>query len=371
MIWPFGDGPIGAWLERRRAFKDLDRVLSFESETLSLRDDNPLHRAKVSLQADDPQTARHFLNLARERIPDYVLTSPDTVEILLGLRDFVEADALTLKGAKRFPREPRYLEGYALSAETRRDFAEAVVRWAAVRKKFPYRKPGYISASYCLRNLGRIDEAERLVGRVMRLAPGDMGALLEWGRVAEARGDWEEAHRRWDSLRDKHPQGYVGASEALHKLGRVAEAEALLTEARLHFPIYEAIPLMYARIATESGDPAEALKRWAFVRQRFPFQRSGYSSAIQILREQQQWAEADAIAQEAIERFPAHPWPLEEYATLAQFRRDWAEAAKRWAALLAAFPDHAYARERQAQALAASGVHAAATAVTSPPAGSG
>ena len=371
MIWPFGDGPVGAWLERRRVLRDLKRAVAEEAGMLSLRDDNPLHRAKVSIGADDPQRAREFLEQARQRIPEYVITCPDTVGILLDLGDFAEAEAFTLAGAKRFPKQPHYLEGYAMTAERKHDYAEAVRRWAVVRKKFPHRKFGYVSASGSLRKIGRVDEAERVIGQMMRMLPNDMFVLLEWAQIPEAREDWEEAFRRWDSLRNKHPTGFVGASRALQKLGRIADAEAMLAEGRFRFPTEATLAVMQARIAEESGDTVEALKRWAVVRQRFPFDKAGYDSPIRLLRQQQDWAEADAIAQAAVERFPAHSWPLEEYATLAQLRKDWAEAAKRWAALLKAFPGHAYAREREAQALAASGVHATAEAVTSPPASSG
>jgi len=363
MIWPFGEGPVGAWLERRRAFRDLKRVVALEDATVSLRDDNPLHRAKVSLEVNDLKGAREFLDLARMRIPNYVLTCPDTVDILLGLGDFAEADAFTLSGAKRFPKQPHYLEGYALSAECRRDFAEAVQRWAVVRKKFPYRKFGYINAVGCLRQLGRLDDAEPLLAQAMRLMPDDMTILLEWGRVAEARGDWKEAYRRWDSLRNRHPAGYHGAALALHKLGRTAEAEALLAEGRFCHPIYAGLAIMQAQIAEETGDKAEALKRWATVRQRFPLDRAGYVDGLRVLREQQEWAEAEAVARAAIDRFATEAWPLVEYAELAHARRDWPEAASRWAAVRMAFPDRKDAYQREAEALAAAGQPAAAAEV--------
>lgn len=356
MIWPFGNGPLGDWLERRRAFRDLKRVTAVENAAMPLRDDNPLHRAKVLVEIDDLKRAREFLEIARARIPDYVLTSPDTVDILLGLGDFDGLEAFTLDGAKRFPKQPHYQEGYALGAERRRDFAEAARRWAVVRKKFPHRKFGYVNAVGCLRELGRLDEAEAVLAQALRLMPEDMVVLLEWGRVAEARGDWEEAHRRWDSLRNRHSAGYVGAGQALHKLGRTEEADALLVEGRSRYPTDPGIAIMQAHLAQEFGNVAEALKRWAVVRQRFPLNMWGYNGAIYLLREQQEWAEADAIAQAAIERFPSQSWPMGDYANLAHARRDWPEAARRWAALRVAFPDRKDAPEREAEARAASGL---------------
>jgi tetratricopeptide (TPR) repeat protein len=373
MIWPFGEGPIGTWLERRRALRDLQRVIALEDSIISLRDDNPLHRAKVLVEVDDHKRAREFLELARVQIPNYVLTSPDTIEILLQLGDFDEAEAFALKGAKRFPKKPHYLEGYALAADRQRNFDEAVRRWAVVRKKFPNQRLGYVCAVGCLRQLGRLDEAEDLVRSAMKQVPGDIPLRLEYGRVAEARGDWEEAYRRWDSLRDRHPAGFVGAAHALQKLGRTAEADALLAEGRFRYPTFENLAIMQAHVAEQRGDNVEALKRWAVVRQRFPFDPAGYRNAIRLLRGQQEWAEADTIAQAAMDRFHDHAWPLAEYADLAHGRKDWAEAATRWAALHAAFPDRKDAQQREAEAVAAAGLQpaGAAASVTSPPPCSG
>jgi tetratricopeptide (TPR) repeat protein len=354
MIWPFGDGPLGDWLQRRRAFQDIRRASAVDAAAISLSDSNPLYRAKVLLEIDDRAGAREFLAIARARIPDYVLTCPDTVDIMLGLGQFAELEALALKGAKRFRRNPQYLEAYALAAERQRHFEEAVRRWAVVQKKFPHSRLGYINGVVCLRELGRLAEAEALLARALRRMPDDMDVLLEAGRVANAREDWSEAYRRWHGIRERHSEGFVGAAYALHKLGRTAEAEALLADARFRHPIYRGIPVMQARIAEESGNTAEALKRWGLVRDRFPLDPAGYAEAIRLLRDLQQWAEADALALAAIDRFPAYDWPLADYAALAHVRKDWTEAAKRWAALQAAFPNRQDASQKQAEALAAS-----------------
>jgi predicted Zn-dependent protease len=373
MVWPFGEGPIGVWLERRRAFRDLKHVLYLEDATISLRDDNPLHRAKVLVEVDDNKHAREFLELARARIPNYVLTCPDTIEIMLRLGDFDELESFTLKGAKLFPKKPHYLEGYALAAERQRHFDEAVRRWAVVRKKFPNERLAYVCAVGCLRQLGRLDEAEDLLRSAMRQVPGDLPLQFEYGRVAEARGDWAEAYRRWDSIRDRHPSGFVGAAQALQKLGRTEDAEALLAEGRFRYPTFQTIAFMQALIAEQRGDIDEALKRWTVARARFPLETAGYRDAIRLLSGRQEWAEADEIALAAIDRFHDHAWPLEDYANLAHGRKDWAEAAKRWAALRAAYPDHKVAPQQEAAALAAAGLQpaGAADSATSPPPCSG
>jgi hypothetical protein len=127
----------------------------------------------------------------------------------------------------------------------------------------------------------------------------------------------------------------------------------LLVEARHSNMIEPLIPVFHAQLAQDSGNIAEALKRWAVVRERFPLEKAGYAEGLRLLRGQRDWAEADAVAQAAIHRFPADEWPLVEYAGLAHDRHDWAEAAKRWAAVRTAFPGREDALQREAEAKAA------------------
>jgi tetratricopeptide (TPR) repeat protein len=174
-------------------------------------------------------------------------------------------------------------------------------------------------------------------------------------------------------MRDRHPAGFVGAAQALQKLGRTADAEALLAEGRFRYPTFQNLAFMQAHVAEQRGDIVEALKRWTIARERFPFESAGYRDAIRLLRGRQEWAEADEIALAAIDRFRDHAWPLEDYANLAHARKDRIEAAKRWAALRAAYPDHKAAQRLEAEALAAAGLQpaGAADSATSPPPCSG
>ena len=356
----FGSGPIGAWLERRRALKEMRRIIAVDAEQIAMRDNNPLARAKVSLELGDVKTARENLALAREQMPMYVVTSPVTVEVLLGLGDFDEVEAFTLDEAKRFPHQPHDLEGYATAAMRRGDREEAVRRWALVRKKFRNSKKGYVDCADCLCVLGRLDEADALTKRAMQLYPDDLPALIMHCRISDARQDWEESYRRWDAVRPRHSAGLIGVARALYKLGRAAEAEAVLADGRYRFPLEPGIAILRASAAQEAGDHAEAMKRWAEVRQRFPFDRAGYVDGSRYLCQQKEWSEADAVGLAAIARFPGQAWPLAEYAMVAHTKRDWPAAAERWAALRAAFPEREDAYQREAEALTESGQSEAA-----------
>ena len=351
---------LRSWRERRGALHELQQLTLNDYGMLSLDDANPLQRAKMALESGDPDGARHYLELARERLPGYVVASPDTITVLLGLGDLDELERFTRDGLKRFPRKSQYWEGFAMAAERRRDFAEGAKRWAQVRRKFPYDWQGYANGAACLRELKQFDEALKIIRRGLRSIPEDLRIALEGGRIMEAQQDWSGLLRHWQGSRDEHGIGCAGYAYALFRLGQRAEAEAELERGRDKYRTDIGIEITASRIAREAGDMAEAVRRLEVMRKRFPYDSRASIYSLQVLRDQKAWAEADAIAFTAIERFPKEDWPRSEYAYLAEARGDWDVAAERWHSLREVFPLHRPAWVREAAALTAAGRHAEA-----------
>src|SRR5439155_8682498 len=65
----------------------------------------------------------------------------------------------------------------------------------------------------------------------------------------------------------------------------------------------------------------------------------GFSGGAAALRERGDFAGAEMLLREAIERFPSKPGALIDFAALAQRNRDWTEAARRWEAVKERFPE--------------------------------
>lgn len=351
---------FGAWLDRRRALAELKRALQAERNVTALDDANPLNRAKIALQVDDRAAARHYFDLAKARIPAFLRTSPDTIEVMLGLEAYDEADKFAAQGVRLFPHQAHHAEGFALVAERRGDLETAITRWAMVRKRFPARPLAYVQGAGCLRRLGRLADADSVIRQAIKLMPDNVAVRLEYGRIGEASGDWSDAYRRWAEISDRHPAGLIGMAEALHRQGKDAEAEALLEKSRMLWPLEVGMRALYARIAAEAGRIDEAVQRWAVVRDRFPRDQIGYTEGLTLLRAHQRWEEAEAVAAEAVDRFPDRTWPHLEYAMLAHLRRDWPAAASRWAAMREAFPDDPTGYQRGIEALEAAGLTDAA-----------
>jgi tetratricopeptide (TPR) repeat protein len=346
-----------AWRERRQAFRDLDHHQEQAEWALARDESNLVNRAKVSVEIGDLASAQRYWDEAVIRYPNFAKTSRGALEILLGLKRLDEAEALMLEGQKRDPRSPFYAGGYALVAQRRGDIQEALVRWTRVRKKFPGYWMGHVHSGACLRQAGQLAEAESVLNKAIELFPNEARAFVELARVADQRQDWAESIRRWGLLHTQFRSsgGVLGVAYALRELGRTDEAEARLKEAQGRFPLDVAIPSFRARLAHERGDKEEALRLWAEVRRRFPAVPIGYQRGIDLLKELGRFEDAETIALEAIDRFPAQAWPAVEYASLAHKRQDWDAAVARWETVRNGWPDRQDGFFSAAQALAALG----------------
>jgi tetratricopeptide (TPR) repeat protein len=301
--------------------------------------------------------AEQYWDQAIVRYPHFARTARASLDVLLALKRFDEAEALVLEGRKREPVEPFYAGGYARVAESRGDLDEAITRWSTARKQFPAYPDAYVGGGSCLRRVGRLDEAEALIKKAIEIFPREVPPWIEWGRAAEARADWQQAIQRWESFYQKfrNSHGDIGVAHGLMKLGRLDEAEERLRAAQLRFPIMPEISIALAQVAEQRGDKDEAVRRWADTLRRFPLMHVGYQSSIRVLREMGRIADADTVAVAAIDRFPTDAWPAVEAATLATERGDWEAAVQRWEAVRKGWPDRQDGYSRGAEALTALG----------------
>lgn len=134
-------------------------------------------------------------------------------------------------------------------------------------------------------------------------------------------------------------------------MGQREEAEALLERAMGLFPQEPRPPIDWAVIALDHRDYAEALFRFERVRRTHPTEVVGYTGAARAFRELGQLAEAEALLEAAIQRFPDDIGALSDHALVAHKRGDWAEAASRWDRLRTRAPDRVEAYFHGAEAL--------------------
>jgi tetratricopeptide (TPR) repeat protein len=357
-------GWLRDWRERRAALNEMTAIQRSEEAVLMDQNQNPLALAMACLAAD-PEQAAALWDKARALVPNTILKSPESLTILLELKRYDEAEALMRERRKRILGDHLCLTGLAEIAERRGDLDEALKRWDVVRRHVKESVEGYIGCARCLFFMDRLDEAETQLNRALRYVGNGHGILVWRARISDRRKDWDQSILRWKQLADDHQDApaFAYVAKAMLELGRADDAEAYMAEpSRLYTSNLE-IAITYAHVAERRGDLAAACARWARVRATDPYFYLGYEKGARCLFEAGRHAEADAVLNEAIERFPNQSWAPREFARLAHDRKDWAEAALRWQTLRERFPDDESGYLCGAEALDAAGRHDEAAAL--------
>ena len=165
--------------------------------------------------------------------------------------------------------------------------------------------------------------------------------LIAAATAARDRKDWPAALTRWQSIRERLPEewlGYTGAAQALRELGRMDEAEAVLREAAVRFPEHRAVLHDLGRLkeAREDWAAAETCWRGFLAIDATPWW--AHTSLANTLNRQERVAEAEAVLIAAQERLPPEPPLFIDHARLAEGRGEWEAALARWQNVCARFP---------------------------------
>lgn len=162
-----------------------------------------------------------------------------------------QAYELMQTGARRFPTNPDLLYDYALLAEKagQVDEMERVLR--EVMKLAPDNHHAYNALGYSLaeRNV-RLDEARALIEKALAMAPEDPFIMDSMGWVEYRLGNLEAAEthlRRAYSLR-RDPEIAVHLGEVLWQRGKRADAQKLWLEARAKDPQNDTLRSTLARL---------------------------------------------------------------------------------------------------------------------------
>jgi len=188
-----------------------------------------LNQAGVeALATGDLETADARFALALEYSPRFVeaLTNQALVELQRG--NFARAERLLERAVRLNPDVAQPHHGLGVLAERRR----------------------------------RPDVASRHYAEALRVDPGFAPARLNLGRLLFAAGMVEHARSQFKRLTEVAPEealGWAGLVESLLRLGRAAEAEACLREARERFPDHVELEVLAARSLIRRGRYEEAI----------------------------------------------------------------------------------------------------------------
>ncbi len=265
-----------------------------------------------------------------------------------------EAEALLADGKTTFPDHPRLFIDHATLAETRSDWPEVIRRFTVVTERFPHEWWAYARIAIALCHLHRFDEADRVLEEGQEQVPGERALFIDYGTVAEARGDWPEAIRRFTVVKEKFPDNwwaYARIAIASRHLGRLDEADRILEEGQRQVPGERALFIDYGTVAEARADWPEAIRRFTVVKERFPDGWWAYARIAAALRQLGRLDEADRILEEGQRQVPDERALFIDYGTVAELREDWPEAIRRFTVVKERFPDGWWAYARIARAL--------------------
>jgi tetratricopeptide (TPR) repeat protein len=118
--------------------------------------------------------------------------------------------------------------------------------------------------------------------------------------------------------------------EVLLGLRLFDEAETLMVEGQKRAPRDPFYANGYALVAEQHGDTEEAIRRWEWVRKKFPGSWRGFVNGAMCLARIGKIEAAEALSQQAIKLFPREAPAWISSARIAEHRRDWPAALQRW-----------------------------------------
>ncbi len=354
--------PITPWQLRHAAAELIRDGRTVEAEALLLEGQarHPgdaqtfIDYAAIAEAAQDwPEALRRF-EAVHDAFPDSWWAYLRMAVMLRQMGRFDEAERVLEQGQREIPHECGLFIEYATIPEVKQDWQQALDRFRVVNERFPDNWWAYARMGLALRNMNRLDEADRVLAEGQERIPDERALFIDYGTVAEMRGDWPEALRRFEVVNGKFPDNwwaYARMAIALRHLGRLDEAERVLERGQQHVPDERALFIDHGTIAEQREDWPEALRRFEGVSERFPDDWWSYARRAIALRHLGRLDEAERILEQGQQRFPHQRALFIDHAAIAEQREDWPEALERFEGVAGRFPDEWWSYARRAVAL--------------------
>lgn len=206
------------------------------------------------------------------------------------------------------------------------NWADAAQLWATIRTIDPGVVRAYSAGASSLAAMLRFEECDALLQEAMARFPDRSHLACEYVWTAARRQDFPEANRRFDTIRQQHPDAgdmFHTGSNVLEWQARFDEAEHLLGEGIARHPddsslAMHLINVLTGRIGKDPGAPERAVACLSSMRQRFPDFAPGYAVGVKVHSRLGNRAAADELAVAALRHWPDNWELLAEYAGLAE-----------------------------------------------------
>jgi tetratricopeptide (TPR) repeat protein len=177
-----------------------------------------LTAAEAVTDAHQWQRAAELWNAIRTDFPDQCSHWLKAGEAHREAGLFEDAERILAEAVAKFPDERRVAIEYAVLADFRNDYRDALERWQQVRMAFPDAQEGHLGAAQVLLRLERLDEADDVLAAGLERLPTSQALWLEFVRLPMSQRNYSEAARRWYRFAKTKPDGKKEFSEVRAKL---------------------------------------------------------------------------------------------------------------------------------------------------------
>lgn len=271
-----------------------------------------------------------------------------------------EARAVLNAAVSRFSANPAPLHDLARLEEAQRNWlpaAQALRAYIDVRSD-PSELWAYAALANSLREQGLEAEADAALAALLVYPDQKAEAFVEYARLAERRGDWDQAYQRYRLCNEKfpdHAETIVGMAHSLGRQGMAAQADDILTRAIERFPSAIGLRIGWVRAPTMAGATGdwEFLARARLLYADFPDDTEVARNFIEALQCQHCYAELETLLLGCIVRFPSDGRFAHYLATALARQEKWDAAFRVFASCVAKHPPDAWTLTDYAAALIA------------------
>lgn len=202
----------------------------------------------------------------------------------------------------------------------------------------------------------RVKEAEEAFKTLREKYPRQPQGFAGLAQAAQRRQHWVLALERWNDCLTKFPQHapplwYASKGNALLQLGRIKESEQLYQNLLRSHPEQMQGLAGLAQVAQLRQDWEAALEKWEAVIAAFPQQLNAHIQRGNVLLQLERVEKAEAVFQQAAEKWPELPGPLYGLARVAQYKKKYKLSVKIYHKASERFPENLHVRAEYIRSL--------------------
>jgi tetratricopeptide (TPR) repeat protein len=231
------------------------------------------------------------------------------------LRQFEKAQAVLDEALKLHGRDVRLLKEQVVLLCARKLFDRALATLDRMLAREPENALVWEWKAATLCAQGRLAEADEVVQAALGQFPDHAGLLAERGYLCFAQGQFEPAVEWFDralGLNDRDEVAWQWKVAALRRLGRLAEAEAVLERVIARFPRNAGLRVERGLLNYDRRQYGAAVEAFDQALLRDRGNEEAWQWKITVLRLQQRYAETAQLIEETLARFPQNAAILAE-----------------------------------------------------------